>query len=199
MKHDDRFGDVARLVARSALGASIAAHGAQKLLGWFDGPGLEGAAGFMHQLGFEPGDRYARLSSASEIAAGVLIAAGALGPAGPALLVSVMTTAAGSVHVRNGYFADKKGIELNTLYALAALLLAIDDYGRISIDELVRIRRRTSPLLGIVAIACGVAAGLYVLSQRTERPSHASSETSAPRTSETGTIEPPPAKLDAVE
>ncbi|MDP9111990.1 MAG: DoxX family protein, partial [Candidatus Eremiobacteraeota bacterium] len=87
MRRDDSsLRDIASLLARGVLGASIAAHGAQKLYGWFDGPGIEGATGFMKSLGFDPPERYARLSSMSEIAAGGLIAAGALGPAGPALL-----------------------------------------------------------------------------------------------------------------
>ena len=201
MKRDNATRDVASVIARAALGMSIAAHGAQKLFGWFEGPGPDGTAQFMKHLGFEPPEQFARLSSASEIAAGVLIATGALGPVGPMLLTSVMTTAAGSVHISNGYFNDKKGIELNAIYAIAALLLAVNDYGRISFDHVTGLRGRTSSLLGVAGVAAGVAAGIYVLSQRraTQPDESSSSSAQTSRPAETGTIEPSSASLDAVE
>src|SRR5262245_36999188 len=42
------------LVARLVLGLYMAAHGAQKLLGWFGGHGLAGTSGFFEKLGFRP-------------------------------------------------------------------------------------------------------------------------------------------------
>ena len=200
MKRDNATRDVASVVARGALGASIAAHGAQKLLGWFDGPGPDGTAKFMKHLGFEPAERYARLSALGEITAGVLIATGAFGPIGPMLLTSVMTTAAGSVHISNGYFNEKKGVELNAIYAIAALLLAVNDYGRISFDHATGLRKKTSSLVGLAGVAAGVAAGLFVLSQRqATQPEEPASSAPAARSTETGTIDPMPASLDPVE
>ncbi|MDQ2866474.1 MAG: DoxX family protein [Candidatus Eremiobacteraeota bacterium] len=181
--------DVATAAARAVLGASIAAHGTQKLYGWFDGPGIEGATHFMGVLGFHPGERYARLSASTEIAAGVLIATGTLGPVGPALLASVMTTAAGSVHVQNGYFNEKKGFELNTMYALAALLLAANGFGRISVDHAIGLRKRSTPLLGTLGIIGGIAGGLFMLAQRRpQEPSSVSAPSNTTQT-ETGTID----------
>jgi hypothetical protein len=37
------------------MGLALAAHGAQKLLGWFGGYGLTGTGQFLEQLGFRPG------------------------------------------------------------------------------------------------------------------------------------------------
>ena len=45
MKNNKIF-DLSLLILRASLGLIIAAHGAQKLLGWFGGFGFEGSMGF---------------------------------------------------------------------------------------------------------------------------------------------------------
>src|SRR5256885_11404680 len=100
------------LLARIVIGPLMAAHGAQKLFGWFGGPGLRGTAGFMTQLGFRPGFAFAAAASVTEFVSGILIALGFLGPIGPALMLSVMIVAAVTVHLKNGIFASNGGIEL---------------------------------------------------------------------------------------
>jgi putative oxidoreductase len=47
--------DAALLIARLIIGLALAAHGMQKLLGWFGGYGLKGTAGFFESIGFRPG------------------------------------------------------------------------------------------------------------------------------------------------
>jgi putative oxidoreductase len=188
MKHDDDpMRDLALLFGRGLLGASIAAHGAQKLLGWFDGPGLTGAGRFMEGLGFQPGEQHARLASYAEIASGVLIAAGAFGPVGPAILTSVMVTAAVSNHLKNGYFATQNGFELNTIYALAALFLALNDHGRLSFDRVIGLHGRIPPRLGVLIYGGGVGAAIYMLSRRRLQPP----QTPQMPRAETGTIGEP--------
>ena len=188
MKHNDGMHDLALLVARAVLGGSIAAHGTQKLFGWFGGPGIEGASQMMQHLGFQPGERYARLASLSEIGAGALIASGTGGPIGPALLLGVMATAAGSVHVKNGYWNQNRGYELNVMYALLALLLAVEDHGSASIDAASGFRERTRSWHGWLALAAGAAGAAYVLSHRTQQPQM--SEQQSPPSSEHGSVEP---------
>src|ERR1041384_2571298 len=78
------------LVARLALGLTLAAHGAQKLFGWFGGYGIAGTGGFFEQIGFRPGRLFAATAGLTELAGGLLVALGLLGPVGPALIVSVM-------------------------------------------------------------------------------------------------------------
>lgn len=187
MKHNDRMHDLALLLARTALGSSIAAHGAQKLLGWFGGPGIDAASQMMQGLGFEPGDRYARLASLSEIGAGVLIATGTGGPIGPALLFGVMGTAVGSVHWKNGYWQRNGGFELNTMYSLLALLLAVEDHGRYSFDHASGMRNQMRPWMGWLALAAGAAGAVTALSQRTSPPVMETQQ--QPPVSEHGTIE----------
>jgi uncharacterized membrane protein YphA (DoxX/SURF4 family) len=43
------------LILRLIFGMTMAAHGVQKLFGWFGGGGIAGTALFMEQLGFRPG------------------------------------------------------------------------------------------------------------------------------------------------
>lgn len=184
MKHDDGMHDLALLLARSVLGASIAAHGAQKLFGWFEGPGLGGTAQMMQHLGFTPGDRFARLASLTEVGAGALIATGTGGPIGPALLLGVMGTAVGSVHLKNGYWNQNQGFELNTMYGLLALLLAVEDHGRLSVDAATGLRGKMKPIVGWLALAAAGAGAAYVLSRRAPQGQPAT-------TSEHGTIDAP--------
>jgi putative oxidoreductase len=158
--------DLALLAARWIVGASLIGHGTQKLFGWFNGPGLEGATYYFKQLGFEPPDQHVRAAALSEIAGGTLIAAGAFGPVGPALLAGVMTTAAGSVHVKNGYWASNQGFELNMMYALLGLVFAADDYGRFSVDHALGVRGKLPSPLSLLAVAGGIGAGIAMLSRR---------------------------------
>lgn len=126
--------DAGLLIARMVFGLLMAAHGAQKLFGWFGGYGLAGTAGFFEQLGFRPGKLFAGAAAGTEVVAGLLVALGLLGPLGPALILSVMIVAAVTVHWQGGVFAQNNGIEVPLLYGVAALTLALTGYGAISLD-----------------------------------------------------------------
>src|SRR5215203_7448847 len=89
------------LALRLVLGLAMAAHGSQKLFGWFGGHGLAGTGGFFEMLGFKPGRAFAFAAGATEVLSGLLVAAGFLGPVGPALMLSVMIVAAVTVHWKN--------------------------------------------------------------------------------------------------
>src|SRR5437773_2113698 len=65
--------DAGLLVGRIVLGLLMAAHGTQKLFGWFGGYGLTAVSGFFESLGFRPGrffaataDRAARRNGVTE-------------------------------------------------------------------------------------------------------------------------------------
>src|SRR5712691_9967546 len=97
--------DAGLLIVRFIFGLLMAAHGAQKLFGWFGGYGLAGTGGFMESLGFRPGQVFAAAAALAEFIGGLLVALGLLGPVGPALIVSVMIVAAVTVHLQHGVFA----------------------------------------------------------------------------------------------
>lgn len=185
MKTDETLKDVGLLLGRAALGASIAAHGAQKLFGAFGGPGLQKAGAGFEALGFRPGADYARIAALTELTAGVLLVLGAGGPAGPAMVASSMGVAAESTHRKNGYFAQQQGIELNVMYALGALLLANTGNGRFSVDGLLGLDRKLGATAGWLAMGIAAGAAYTVLSRRTPR-----AEEPPQIRVETGTTEP---------
>src|SRR5712671_604162 len=68
------------LLARLIFGTLMVAHAGQKLFGWLGGYGIAGTAGFFEQLGFRPGRLFVITASVTELAGGILLALGLLGP-----------------------------------------------------------------------------------------------------------------------
>ena len=64
------------LPLRVGAGIIFAAHGSQKLFGWFGGYGLEGTAGWMASIGIEPSLPMAALAGGAEFFGGLLLIAG---------------------------------------------------------------------------------------------------------------------------
>jgi putative oxidoreductase len=154
------------LIARLVFGVLMIGHGTQKLFGWFGGYGLAGTGGFFEGLGFRPGRGFAAAASLTEIAGGLLLALGFLGPVGPALIISVMLVAAISVHWQNGLFAASKGIELPLLYAAGAISLALTGPGLFSLDAVLGLTSLWTPGIVWAAIAIGMVGGLINLGLR---------------------------------
>lgn len=179
MDFDKTLRDVALLGARLALGGTMAAHGAQKLFGAFDGPGPEKAAQMMHSLGLRPGEPYAKAASSAELASGALVALGLLGPVGPAMVASVMLVAIETVHRPKGYFNSKGGYELNTMYLALALMLANVGYGSLSFDHVLGLAKRLRPSHAWLALGGGIAAAIAILAQRQIEPQTTLGETAA--------------------
>ena len=155
--------DEGLLLGRVVLGSLMAAHGAQKLFGWFGGYGVTGTAGFFENVGFRPGRPFAIVAAVAEIVSGGLVTAGLLGPVGPALMISVMIVAAVSVHWQHGVFAMKNGIELPLLYAAGAATLCLAGPGRYSADALFGLASMWRPALDWAALALGVAGAVATL------------------------------------
>src|SRR3954452_4810934 len=143
------------LVGRGVLGLAMAAHGTQKLFGWFGGHGLAGTGGFFEQLGFRPGRAYAAAAAGSEVVGGLLVALGLLGPIGPALVLSVMVVAAITVHWKSGFFAQSNGIEVPFLYAAGAVALALAGPGQFSVDALLGLEWLWTPQIAVLPLAVG--------------------------------------------
>jgi len=160
--------DTGLLIARMVLGLLMAAHGTQKLFGWFGGYGLAGTGGFFEQLGFRPGRFFAATAGTTEVVGGLLVAAGLLGPLGPALIVSVMVVAIATVHWPHGLFAQNNGIETPLLYAVGAVALALTGPGAYSLDALLRLS--WSGEIAWIALALGVLGGMANLAIRKTNP-----------------------------
>jgi putative oxidoreductase len=146
------------LLLRLAAGLALAAHGTQKLFGWFDGPGLSTTGRFFTLLGFPPGRRHALMAGLGEMISGVLLAAGLATPAAAAVVVSVMLVAAVTAHNGKGFFAQKGGYEYAFVLAVVALTLAFTGPGSVSIDALLGFSR-SGISWGIAALLAGLVGG----------------------------------------
>ena len=162
----DTWNDVGLLALRLGVGGALAAHGAQKLFGWFGGYGLNATGEFMVQLGFPSGRLFASTAAVTEVVSGLLVALGLFGPIGPALMLSVMIVAAISVHWQNGVFAMQNGIEVPLLYATGALAIALSGPGPFSLDALLGIGSIWTPRVTALVLAVGVAGGVANLMVR---------------------------------
>ncbi len=160
--------DTGLLLIRLVFGLVMAAHGSQKLFGWFGGYGIAGTGGFFETIGFRPGKLFATLAGLSEFGGGLLLALGFLGPIGPALVLSVMIVAAVTAHWGKGLFATSGGIEVPLLYASAASGLALTGPGRYSVDALVGLA--TTEPLALIALGIGVIGAFANLALRRKNP-----------------------------
>ncbi|MDX1551804.1 MAG: DoxX family protein [Marinobacter sp.] len=130
-------GGFAALVLRVPVGLILAAHGAQKLFGWFGGYGLEGTANWLASIGLEPGYLMALLAGGAEFFGGLALVLGLL--TRPAALVAAFTmlVAIFSVHIGNGLFMSNNGYEYALTLFVVSLALAIQGAGRFSLDSVV--------------------------------------------------------------
>jgi len=114
-------GGFGQLALRVAVGVIFAAHGSQKLFGWFGGYGLEGTGQFFESVGLHPGELMALLGLFVRPAA-VLV--------GFTMLVAIF-----SVHASKGFFLDKGGIEYALALFAASVSLAFSGGGKASADR----------------------------------------------------------------
>jgi putative oxidoreductase len=161
---------LALLLARLLFGLAMAAHGAQKLFGWFGGYGLAGTAGFMESLGFRPGKLFTLAAGGSEFIGGLLIAFGLGGPIGPLLVIATMVVAIATVHLGKGFFAATNGPEIPLLYIALSVIFAAVGYGVYSLDALLGWSSFWTPAYVWGALVLGVIAGLLNLAVRRKAP-----------------------------
>jgi putative oxidoreductase len=172
------------LLIRVVLGAIMVAHGAQKLFGWFGGPGLAGTRGWLESMGFKPARVHASVVGVAEFGGGALLVLGLLTPLGAAAVAGVMFVAIATVHWTNGFFNARGGYEFNLLIAATAIALAITGPGEISIDHLAG-WTLAGLAWGLGALAISAAAAGSVLALRKPRPEQERDEKSRDEVSAT--------------
>jgi putative oxidoreductase len=124
------------LPIRLAAGVVFAAHGGQKLFGWFGGYGLEGTAGWMESIGLGPGMLMATLAGSAEFFGGLLLIFGLLVRPAAIVLAITMLVAIVTVHLQHGLFMSNNGYEFGLALLAISLGLAIRGAGSFSADEL---------------------------------------------------------------
>src|SRR5947209_18965135 len=127
--------DFGLLVLRLTLGSLMAGHGAQKLLGWWKGPGLTGTHGMMEHLGMRPPKVWGSLVAVGETSGGLLTILGFLNPLGPLNIISSMTVAIRRVHWKVPVWASAGGAELAATNPAGAVVLALSGPGPYSLDS----------------------------------------------------------------
>jgi putative oxidoreductase len=152
--------DTALFILRIVVGLYVAAHGAQKLFGWFSGPGLKGTEGFLGgMLGFRPARLWAFSVGLAEFGGGTLLALGLLAPLGSIGVASAMVTATLVVHWAKGPWGTEGGFEQTLTNLAVAVAVAIAGVGRYSVDSWLGI---SVPVWLSVAVAILAAVGVLV-------------------------------------
>src|SRR5437868_646157 len=155
--------DLALALARAVVGLVIAAHGAQKVLGVWGGPGLEGWTQGVTRMGMRPPAFWAWISAFAELAGGIAFALGFLLPVVAAALTIQMGVAIERAHWGKGFWNSKGGIEFPFTLGAVAAINGVTEPGAYSLDRALGL-----PAMGagvyLVVLAVGTVA--YLLSSR---------------------------------
>jgi putative oxidoreductase len=148
---------------RLVIGLIFFAHGAQKLLGWWGGPGLEGTKGWLGGMGLRMPGLMALMVACAETS-GIVFALGFLTPFVAMLLCSAMIVAIGSVHWRNGFWNVSQGFEFNLALLAVPIAIAATGPGRLSIDHAIGWDDNLSgPIWGLGVFTVAVVCATFVL------------------------------------
>ncbi len=123
------------LALRIPVGIIFAAHGAQKLFGWFGGYGLEGTGQWMASIGLAPGYLMALLAGATEFFGGLALIVGLLVRPASAALAFAMVVAIFSAHIDKGLFVANNGYEFALALLAVTVSLVFTGAGRASLDR----------------------------------------------------------------
>jgi putative oxidoreductase len=133
---------------RLALGVVFFAHGAQKVLGWFGGPGLSATVGGMAHMGIPAALGY--IAAFTEFLGGLGLIFGVLARLSALGIFIEMIVAVLKVHLANGFFMSwmgnqkGEGYEYHLLVFAMTLMVMLAGPGRIALTDIeARIGRKT--------------------------------------------------------
>ena len=122
-------------VLRIFVGIIFAAHGSQKLFGWFGGGGLAGTAQWMESIGLAPGTLMAALAGGTEFLGGLALIVGLLARPAALGLTFTLLVAIFSVHIHNGLFMANNGYEFALALLGGTLAVLFEGAGKLSLDR----------------------------------------------------------------
>lgn len=160
--------DVASLLLRLGLGATMVAHGWNHAFG---GGRLPGTARWFESIGIRPGRVHATLATVTELGAGAMLLLGLFTPVATMAVVGTMTVALVANHLRNGFFIFRpgEGYEYVLNLILAGCATGALGGGWLSADEL--LGTHLDAWAGLALTAVGGATGALVLLAACWRPS----------------------------
>ena len=135
--------DFSLLVVRIAIGLVVAAHGAQKLLGWFGGYGFEGTMGFFTGVIGLP-YILSLLIILAESLGMIALVFGLFSRVLSASLILIMVGAIVTTHAEFGFFMnwsgaqDGEGFEFHLLVIALASVVLLNGAGRYSLDAAIK-------------------------------------------------------------
>ena len=165
------------LLIRVVLGGIMAAHGAQKLFGWFGGHGLAGTGGWLETMGLKPARLQAAVVGLAEFGGGALLVLGLLTPTGCGRRCRRDARGDRDRPLEERVLQLERWIRVQPVDRRAAIGLAFTGPGTISIDDLAG-WTLAGPAWGLAALGISVVAAGSVLAMRRPRPEQAQEETS---------------------
>lgn len=141
MKTSGKLFDITLLIVRIFLGSVIGMHGAQKLLGWFEGYGFEGTIGFFTQTIGLP-YLFAVLIVLAESIGMIALILGLFTRVLGASLIMIMVGAIMTVHGQYGFFMNwagaqgGEGFEFHLLAIALSVIVLLNGAGTFSLDHL---------------------------------------------------------------
>ncbi len=150
------------LILRVVIGLIVAAHGLQKLFGWWGGPGRAGWLGAMNRMRLRPPLAWAWISMLSEVLGGFALALGLLTPLPSLAIAGSMLVAIALVHWPRGFWATKGGYEFNLTILAGVAAVALTGPGAISLDATLHIGlpEPLTLIAGTALLLLGVGAAL---------------------------------------
>ena len=117
--------DVGILLLRVILGVVFFVHGAQKVLGWFGGSGMEKWTLFMNSVNIPKPIAY--LAAYAEMLFGITLILGLYTKISSMIAFIFMLFAIYLVHLEKGFFVNKGGYEYSLVLAVACLTVYLVD------------------------------------------------------------------------
>ncbi|MCZ4590625.1 DoxX family protein [Rhodococcus opacus] len=175
--------DVAELLLRTTIGATMVAHGVKHARS------LDGTTRWFESIGFRDPKFQAATSAGVEILSGSALIAGSMTPVAAAAVIGTMGVAIRTVHAPNGFFITAEGYEYAAGLAAGCVALVSLPAGMLSLDRhlrLGRFRGVKAALATLIAGATAAASHTSVFWNSPRRPTR----DAQPPTPDLTTVEP---------
>jgi putative oxidoreductase len=121
------------LLIRLVIGMAFFLHGAQKVFGWFGGPGLDKWSQYLSTQGYSK--TVSVFSAYVEMIAGFLLIIGVFTKISAISMIVFMLFAIGIAHWDKGYFSQKGGYEYQLLLIVSCIIVLLLGGGEYSVDK----------------------------------------------------------------